>query len=184
MLKNAIASIMLAAGTLAFAPNPAHADSPDLTKTLQEMVAQLSPEQQQGLVLLLSGLTADDAAVPAPQSAKDALIESLTQFNEMGADGGVTLEPFYARISEDFQHWAVGGKSGAVNWLGSMKPMLIHDGKSQIEFNLNSMEVNEDGDTAIARSINVNTPFGSAIVTIHGKREADGVWRIVSIDGL
>jgi len=183
MLKTAIASILIALGAWTVIPGHAHAADTDLTAKLQESITRLTPEQQLGLLQLLSGMS---QATPALQlhSAEDALHEALGQFGKMGEDGEADLAPFYARISEDFNHWAVGGKSGAVSWFQSMAPSLFRDGKPLIEFNLSRTEVKEDDDSATAYPIDVSTPLGAVSLEITAKREADGVWRIVGIDGL
>lgn len=180
MSRTFVASCVIMAGALVTTLPHAYAEQDNLTKTLQEMVTELTPAQQEGLMLLLSGMTAPEA----PQSAKEALVETLAQFSKMGEDGEADLAPFYARLSEDFRHWAVGGKAGAVNWFESMKSGLFRDGKPLIEFDLDATEVEEDGDTATAYPVDIFTPLGSVALELVAKREADGVWRVVGIDGL
>jgi len=181
MIKAVIPSILIALGAWAVLPGQVHASDADLTVKLQEAITKLTPEQQSGLLQLLSSMA---PATPAPQSAEDALHEALAAFGKLGEDGKADLAPFYARISEDFNHWAVGGKSGAVNWLESMSSGLFRDGKPLIEFNLSRTEIEEDGDSATAYPIEVFTPLGGASLEITAKREADGVWRMVGVDGL
>ncbi len=158
----------------------------DLTATLHEAVANLTPGQQAALLILLEGFQkapAEETAV-APQSAKDALFEALREFETASEEGTLKLESFYPRFSEDFSHWGVNGKEGALQWLEMMSDVVIRDGKSQITFDLDDVEIEEDGDKAIAYPIAVDSPIGSAIIEIEAQREADGVWRIVGIDGL
>ena len=158
----------------------------DLTAILHEAVDNLTPAQQAALLILLEGLqkASTDESDVAPQSAQDALFEALREFETANQAGTLELESAYDRISEDFSHWGVNGKEGAVEWLKTMSEVLLEDGKAAITFDLDDMEVEEDGDKAIAYPIDIDTPIGSVTIEIEARREADGVWRIVGVDGL
>ena len=179
VLTVSIVAVLCVLGAAFLSANgTAQAGENDLSSQLHSLIDQLTPAQQEALLVLLAG------SQPAPQSARDAAVEVLEQFMSASKAGEVDLAPFYARISDDFNHWGVGGKEGAVRWFEGMAPGLFKDGKSLIEFDLEDMEVEEDGDTATFYPIDVDTPLGAATLEITAKREADGIWRIVTIDGL
>lgn len=164
----------------------AHSAQTDLTAILHEAIDNLTPGQQAALLVLLEGFkgTCTEEAGEAPQSAKDAILSRLSEFEAASEAGTIDVEFMLQLISEDFSHWGVNGREGAVEWIEMMAPSMIREGRSIIEIDVSDMEVQEEGDTAIAYPISVNTPVGSALIEIEGKREADGVWRIVGVDGL
>lgn len=190
MRKTNHASILMALCLCGMAlialPNAAHSAETDLTAILHEAVDNLTPGQQAALLVLLEGFRKPcaDAAGAAPQSAKDVIVNSLREFEAASEAGKVDIESMTQFISEDFSHWGVNGKEGALEWIAAIAPSLVKDGRSLIKFDLSDMEVEEEGDKAVAYHIDVDTPLGSASLEIEGKREADGVWRIVGIDGL
>ena len=182
MTVSILAALCVLGSAFVLTGGPAQAGENDLSAQLHGLIDKLTPAQQEALLVLLGGSQA--APQSAPQSARDAAVEVLEQFTRASDAGEADFAPFYARISNDFRHWAVGGKEGAVEWIEGMAPGLFKDGKSLMTFDLDDMEVEEDGDTATAYPIDVNTPLGRVTLEITAQREADGVWRITGIDGL
>jgi hypothetical protein len=188
-VKRATAVGMLTFATL-FTHGMAHAEASDVTKKLQDAVQGMTTEQQAALLLLLNALSPASAesdtakAAATPPSAKDALFAALKEFNTPVDGKEFNLEPFLARISENFTHPVVRDKAGVRDWLESMSSSLFDDGKPLIEFSLEDVEVEVDGNEASAYPIDIDTPIGSVTVEIMAELESDGVWRVVAIDGL
>jgi hypothetical protein len=184
-IVSAVLALVLMAATV-LAPATARAEESDLTAQLQAAVAKLNKEQQAALLLLLSGSGAPAASPEASpeQSARAALDAALKQFESAASDSSFSLESFYAYISEDFKHPVVGNKAGARGWLDQMAPMLVSAGKSLITISVDDVEIEMEGDTAIAYPVDIDTPIGSVAAEVSAKREKDGVWRIVGVDGV
>jgi hypothetical protein len=164
----------------------ATAEEGGLTEKLQQKVSALSVEQQAALLLVLTEMTAAPAAADAPkaESPKDALFESLKAFETAAAGGNFDMAPFFARISENFEHPVVRDKAGAISWIEGMGGSLFDDGKPLVTFSLDDVEVEVEGDEAYAYPIDIDTPIGSVTVEVTAKLEDDGKWRMVAIDGL
>lgn len=172
--------------SVALTAGPAFGASEVKTSDLIEIIGTLNVEQQAALLLLLNAMTAstDEAVSATSQGAKEALMAAMETFNKAKDTGDVDLTPFFASISEDFHHWGVNGKAGAVQWVQSISGSLFRNGEALIEFDLKDVEVEEDGDTAVAYPIYVDTPLGSVTLEISAAREADGVWRMTGVDGI
>lgn len=184
-LLSIIVITLVAAGTVLIVPNAAAADT-GITGKLQTLVTKLNAKQQEALLVLLEAMTAapEQAGTASNPSAKEALFDALKSFESAGATENFTLEPFLARISEDFKHPVVHDKAGVRSWLDAMSYALFKDGKPLIKFDVSDVEVTEDGKTAEAYPIDIDTPIGSVTVQINARLESDGVWRVVGIEGL
>lgn len=189
-MKSRLAPVFIAAAAILAAPLATAAQDAELTAKLQAAVAKLSPAQQGALLLLLSDLAGTPEAGAAAASAdpvkeaRAALADALKQFETASASGQFDLQNFLGRLSDDFKHPAVGGKAGAVGWIESLAPMLFRDGKSLLTFNIDDADIELDGDKVVIYPIDIDTPLGSVAAEITARKEADGVWRILAVDGI
>jgi len=181
-----IALAFLVLGAALFTPARAFASEAGSSAPVHEAVSKLTAEQQSALLLLISTFSAPSPAAEASpeESALEALISAVASFESAMEAGTFELEMFFSRFSEDFRHPVVGGKNGATQWIDAMAPMIMRDGRYQITVELDEVEVEMDGDLAMAYPVRVQTPIGSITLEIVAKREDDGVWRVVAVEGL
>lgn len=169
---------LVCAGALAMAP--AFAAEKDLTTTLQERVAALSPEQQKALLAFMDQF----AAKKGGQTAEEAVQKVLEEYKQAIATKTFKLENFTSKLSKDFQHPVVGGRDGAIAWVEGIFSYAVSDKSApDLSFDISHAKYTTKGDTVEVYPVDAQASIGSAALTIYLKQE-DGTWRVTGVDGL
>lgn len=162
---------------------PVQAESGALTAALQAKVAKLSPAQQEALLTLIDGMGGAGAGEAEAKASdpKDAFLGAIGNIKKWAADED--LDSLMSIISEDFEHYEVGGKEELRDFLQSAIDMgYVSMYADDTEILTDDTEIEMDGeDTAIFYPIDVEGPFGAATLEFEAKLE-DGTWRIVTLD--
>ena len=161
---------------------PAQAEEGGLTATLQAKVATLSAAQQEALLTLIDGMGGGEkAAGEQSGDPKEAFLGAIKNIKTWAAEED--LDSLMAMISDDFEHYEVGGKAELREFLqGAIDMGYVSMYADHTEILTDDTEIEMDGeDTAIFYPIDVEGPFGAATLEFEAKLE-DGVWRIVTLD--
>lgn len=173
---------------LAQAGSAAPAEKKDLTATLQERIAKMTPEQQAALLKFVDQMDAgkEGKASPTAVTPEAAMREALHIFEQDKANNKFNIDNFLSGVSKDFSHplLSVKGPEGMRKLFDLGVTLgLVANGVPDVTISLERTKWTVDGDKATAYPVSVDSPIGSAALTIHGKLE-DGVWRMTSVDGI
>jgi hypothetical protein len=177
------ASAVLAAGVLA---GPANAQGA-LTEKLQAMVGALSVEQQAALLTLLNtmgGAPAAGGEAPAADapaaSLEETFLESVKLIKKAAVDEDI--DAVMGMISEDFDHYQVGGKKELRDFIQNAIDMgYVSMYAEDIEILTDDVEFEKDGDTTVIYPVDVEGPFGSVTLEFVVKEE-NGKFLITTLD--
>ena len=133
-----------------------------------------------GLVALsgcagLGGASPEELVMQQLQSVKDDLLAG-------------NVDNILDYISEDFDHYEVGGKEELADYVEMGRDMgYMDDVKALIEEHegelfIDDAEVTLEGDTASVYPIDASAVEGSVTVELIYQKDPDGVWRIVGAD--
>lgn len=175
--RSAVAGLVCA-GALAI--GSAFAAEKDLTATLQERVAALSPEQQKALLAFIDQF----AAKKGGETAEQAVQRSLEEYKKAVSTKSFKLEDFTSKLSKDFQHPVVGGRDGAIQWAeGIFNSGFVTQNAPDVTFDISHAKYTTKGDTVEVYPVDAQASIGSASLTIYLKNEG-GEWRVTGVDGL
>ena len=183
--KNSIAGVLAVAALLAgsLTGSNAFAAENDLAKTLQERVAKLTPEQQAALLTLIDQL-APAKAIVAKMTPEESMRQGIAELEAAQKAKKLDVEPFMTHVSKDFDHYSGMGKDGMRTFLQGIFSSVSADGTVGIAVSLDKATYKVTGDKAEIYPVEASTPIGSATLTVHGKLEEDGVWRVIGVDGI
>ena len=89
------------------------------------------------------------------------------------------LDAVMAMHSEDFEHYEYGTKQSYGEYMGQVIEDGLFDGLVIIT---DDMDIEVDGTRAAVYPIDMQAAFGGATVELVFEEEADGVWRITTMD--
>lgn len=187
LLKSTLTGMLALVSLIAvsLACSNAFAAEKDVSQTLQERVAKLTPEQQAALLALLDQMAAGKDAKTTAASAmppEATMRQAIRDFDKDVANKDLSLDRAMAVISKDFQHPSVGGKD-ALRQLAESNWEMIKAGAPDTKISLDHTKFTVTGDKAEAYPVEISSSIGSVSLTVHGKLE-DGVWRVVGVDGI
>jgi hypothetical protein len=108
---------------------------------------------------------------------KDLIMQSLSEFKV--ALETKNIDKLTAAISDDFDHYEWGNKD---SMLAFVKDTMDQGDLDEAEVSLELVEIEVEDGTATAYPVGLIAMFGSATIEFKLKKEADGVWRTVSME--
>ncbi|MBI1320622.1 MAG: hypothetical protein GC168_16990 [Candidatus Hydrogenedens sp.] len=182
MICGAAAAAVMALAVLAV---PAHAEGA-LTEKLQGMVSSLSDEQQAALLLLLNSMGGEKSA-EAPAAAADAGGSPEEQFKsavKMIKQAAIdeNVDAVMDLISDDFDHYQVGGKKELRDFIQNAIDMgYVSMYAKDIEILTDDTEFEKDGDEIVIYPVDVEGAFGTVTLEFVVKEEG-GKYKITTLD--
>lgn len=177
-LFQAVGAAVIAGAVLLVGAPVAQAES--MEDKLHAMVGELSEEQQAALYLLLSqlqgGEAGEAAAADSGMSLEEQAKAGIQKFVNSASEGDI--DGMMEFISEDFEHYQYGDKVGLRDFMSQAQDMGYLEG---LEVDMDSMEIEEDGDVVILYPVEIMGIFGSATFE-YVLRQEDGEWRVIEFD--
>lgn len=130
-------------------------------------------------VLLLTGC----ATTPKGPTDEELIMQTIQKMIDSVLVTGDT-EALLSCFSEDFSHYEVPDKATLADYvqMGVDMGYLDQVKDQNVEIKLDEAKITIDGDTATVYPIDASADMGSVTVELTLKKEADGVWRIITAD--
>ena len=108
---------------------------------------------------------------------KDLVMQSLNEFKV--ALETKNIDKLKASLSDEFDHYEWGNKE---SMLAFVQDTMNQGDLDRAEVSLELVEIEVEDGTATAYPVELRAVFGSATIGFKMKKEADGVWRAVSME--
>ena len=139
---------------------------------LTQAIAKLNDEQKSALLVLVKGIVEAQTS----ETPEEGAMKTVAAY--VAAAEVADLDTLMAQISENFNHYEVGSKSGYRAFLDQVKAEgMLED----ISGDLEEAEATLKGEVVTVYPVELEGIFGTVTMEFELKNE-DGTWRIVGMD--
>lgn len=171
ILAACMAVALIAAGAVFSSGRTASADA-NMDTALSAAIAKLNDEQKAALLVLVKGIVEAQSS----ESPAEGAMKTVSAY--VKAAEAADLETLMDQVSENFNHYEVGTKSGYRAFLENVKA----DGMLEdISGNIEDAKAEVEGDTVKVYPVELEGIFGTVTLEFELKNEG-GTWRIVGLD--